>query len=132
MKSFLVVDDDSSIAGLHKHLIKRNYGDVSISLANNGKDALDKAITSDYSIILSDIEMPIMNGIEFHKIIKQESPLLAQRMAFISGSQHGSHLAYIREENLPYLPKPFELDIFYGMIDVILKNEDKKLSEELV
>ena len=39
-------------------------------------------------------------------------------------------LAYVREENLLYLPKTFKKDIFYEMIDAILEAEDNKLSIE--
>ena len=130
MKSFLVVDDDSSMTELYKTLIERRYGDVLISQANNGKDALDKAIASDYSVILSDIDMPIMSGIDFHKILKGESPLSAKRTAFISGGPHKLDLEYVREENLPYLPKSFECDDFYGIIDAILEAEGKKSGKE--
>lgn len=130
MKSFLVVDDDLSMTELYRVLIKRRYGDIPISHANNGKEALDKAIASAYSVILTDIDMPIMNGIDFHKALKERSPQLAERTAFISCSQNAMDLAYVREENLLYLPKTFKKDIFYEMIDAILEAEDNKLSIE--
>lgn len=126
MKSFLVVDDDSSMTELYKLLIEKRYGDISISQANNGKEALDKAIVSAYSVILTDIDMPIMNGIDFHKALKEKSPQLAERTAFISASPHRMALAYLQEENLPYLPKIFEKDNFYEMIDAILEAEDAR------
>jgi len=130
MKSFLIVDDSPCIIELYKALIKRRYGNVSISQASNGKDALGKATASDYTVILSDIDMPTMNGIDFHKILKRESPLSAERTIFISGGPHRLDMEYIKEENLPYLSKSFKGDDFYAMIDKVLETESK-LSKEL-
>ena len=131
MKSFLVVDDDSRWVNMYKVLIKRRYGDISISQANNGKDALDKVMESTYSAILTDIDMPIMNGIDFHKALKEKFPLLARRTAFISGGPNEVALEYVREEKLPCLSKLFELDDFYEMTDAILEAKDIDLINEL-
>lgn len=119
MKSFLVVDDNPRWVNLYKTLVKRRYGDVLISEATNGKDALCKAMATDYSVILSDIDMPVMNGIDFHKALKKQLPILAGKTVFISGNAGKLDLEYISAENLHYLPKLFEWDNFYGMIDAI-------------
>jgi len=128
LKSFLVVDDDSVLTALYESLIKRRYGDVLVSQAFNGREALDKALALDYSVILSDIDMPVMNGIDFHKSLKKESPCSARRTGFVS-SRFGD--SYIKEEGLSFLLKPFEQDDFYSLIDSIFESEDRKLNEEM-
>lgn len=131
MEPFLIVDDDLRWINMYTTLIRRRYGDVLIIQANNGKEALSKAIISAYSVILTDIDMPIMNGIDFHKALKKRFPLLAKRTAFISSSSHEANLKYIKEENLPCLSQLFELDDFYKMIDAIVATEDIVLSKKL-
>jgi len=92
MISFLVVDDDPKITNLYELLIIRRYNEASVVKTHDGKEALGKAGISDYSVILSDLDMPIMNGIDFHKTLKKKSPLLAEKTIFISGGPQELHL----------------------------------------
>jgi CheY-like chemotaxis protein len=126
VKSFLVIDDDKLLAASYEALIKRKYSDALVSQAYNGKEALEAALKSDYSAIVSDINMPVMDGIDFHKALKQEAPLLAKRTAFISAN--ADTLPYINKEGLPFLLKPFKADDFYTMVDSILVKVAKDVS----
>lgn len=125
MKSFLVVDDDPNMRALYKLLIRNRYDDVFVSQACNGEEALSKAIESDYSVIISDVEMPTMNGIDFHQSMKKESPQLAQRTAFISSTPD---ISYFKKEKIPYLLKPFEKDDFYSLVESMLAIEERNLN----
>lgn len=126
MKSFLVVDDDPGITSLYEILIKIRYSDASVLQAHNGREALRKALTSDCSLIISDIDMPIMKGIDFHKALKRKSSALSKRMAFISSR---CTLPYVKNEGLPCLTKPFNKKDFYSLIDALLtrKTPGKKV-----
>ena len=71
MKKALVVDDDATNRKfLHIVLKKKN---VDVIEAENGSDALNK-LSPDISIILLDVFMPVMNGIEFLKNLKTQKP----------------------------------------------------------
>lgn len=120
MINFLIVDDEKRLAKSYELLIKSIYKNVHISYASNGKEALEIVHTRDYTVIISDINMPVMNGIEFHKKLKEDHPHLATRVAFISGRVHSSHSSYINEEKCLCLPKPFEPEAFYKLIDHLL------------
>ena len=53
---------------------------ISIDIASNGKEAVEKSRKKVYSLIIMDIEMPIMNGYEASKIIRtdnNEVPIIA-------------------------------------------------------
>ncbi len=67
----LVVDDDMINRMLLKTLLKKNPGVSEIIEAENGSDALDKMKKDpDINLILLDIMMPIVDGIEFLKIFR--------------------------------------------------------------
>lgn len=72
--SVLIVDDDFINRTLLKSIL-RKYGEISEMIeAENGSDALDKLkIHNDIDIVLLDIIMPILNGIEFLKIFRADS-----------------------------------------------------------
>lgn len=130
MKSFLIVDDDPSLLTMYEFLLDRLYTDTAISKAENGEEALEKIKKSDYSVILTDIQMPVMNGVEFYKNLKKEYPHLAHKVGFISGNPSQSDLAYFGEEGRPFLLKPFRYDDLYNMVHAIMTSEERKLNRE--
>ncbi|MFC2948278.1 response regulator transcription factor [Virgibacillus sediminis] len=66
----LVVDDEERIRRLTRMYLEReNYV---VDEAENGKDALDKALNNHYDVILLDIMMPEMDGIEFSQELRKE------------------------------------------------------------
>jgi putative two-component system response regulator len=69
----LVVDDDFINRKLLQTLLKKNPEVSEIIEAENGSDALDKLKKeSDINLILLDIMMPIVDGIEFLKIFRSD------------------------------------------------------------
>ena len=69
----LVVDDDFINRKLLQTLLKKNPSVNEIIEAENGSDALDKLKKeSDVNLILLDIMMPIVDGIEFLKIFRSD------------------------------------------------------------
>lgn len=63
-KSFLVVDDSGTMRQLIMMTLKK-MGCTSIADAGNGRLALDKLAVNVPDIVLTDIDMPEMNGLEF-------------------------------------------------------------------
>ncbi|MPQ76476.1 transporter substrate-binding domain-containing protein [Hydrogenovibrio sp. JE_KL2] len=70
----LVVDDIAD----NRELIAQNFIDteVQITQAQNGQEALDKAMAEDFDLILMDIRMPVMDGYEAAQRIKAEKPAI--------------------------------------------------------
>jgi len=69
----LVVDDDFINRKLLQTLLKKNPNVTNIIEAENGSDALDKLRKeNDINLILLDIMMPIVDGIEFLKIFRSD------------------------------------------------------------
>lgn len=70
MNQILIVDDDPVMQLLlSKTLIKNNY---SVSVAQDGKEGLKKALELKPALILSDWSMPILNGIELCKEVRKK------------------------------------------------------------
>lgn len=69
-KKILIVDDEESIVeALSSHLKKEGFD---ISVAVNGKEGLEKALSEHPDLILLDIMMPVMNGIEMFKELRKD------------------------------------------------------------
>ncbi|NIT57817.1 MAG: response regulator, partial [Aliifodinibius sp.] len=69
----LVVDDEVKICrNVEKILAKDDYD---VSYASSADEALEKMAKESYSLLISDIIMPGMNGLEFLKLVKNQWPL---------------------------------------------------------
>ncbi|WP_024851005.1 response regulator [Hydrogenovibrio kuenenii] len=62
MNKILYVDDAPSMRKLVEMVLSPEFD---ITLASNGQEGLDAAQQSQYDVIISDINMPVMNGLEF-------------------------------------------------------------------
>lgn len=124
MKRFLVVDDDKSIRNLYKILIKNRYGTAHVDFCCDGKEGLDVAIKADFDLIVSDVKMPVMDGIAFHAALKQQNRLKAKKFIMASANMFGDDLSYVQKEGLCYIEKPFRPTQFYEFVDSILDQSE--------
>lgn len=123
MISFLIVEDDENLRDIYESLIRKNYKNVHIDHAANGKCALEKAKEINYTAIIIDIDIPLLSGAELYKELKKESPLLAGRTVFVSGKIYDSENAFILEESRPHLAKPFAKEAFDRLISYVVSKE---------
>ncbi len=69
-KKILIVDDSSSMREMVKlTLLEAGYGVVE---AENGEDALSQLAQHRFNMVLTDLNMPVMNGMELIRSIRQE------------------------------------------------------------
>ena len=88
--SILVVDDEPDIADLFRQRFRREArnGTYVMHFANSGMEALDKLATGiepQLIVILSDINMPVMDGLELLRQIKTRQPDLPVMMVTAYG-----------------------------------------------
>ncbi len=85
MNMALVVDDCKLMRLIVSHSLKcEGYLVVE---AENGKEALEK-LTADLSIIITDLDMPVMNGLEFARAVRRERQLGAIPIVMLSGAEN--------------------------------------------
>ena len=71
----LYVDDDPALLDVCRLFLERS-GDLRVETAGSAKEALNRIRTTAYDIIISDYQMPEMDGIEFLKVIRKNYPTL--------------------------------------------------------
>jgi len=71
MKKILVAEDNDSNYILMTYILKKYY---QYERAKNGQEAVEMVEKSEYDIILMDIKMPVMDGLEATKAIKEKHP----------------------------------------------------------
>ena len=121
-KKVLVVDDDSLMKDFLKEALGRS--DYSVDLASTGEEALEKIKDKDYDIILSDIRMPSMSGMELLKATREYIPDAKVVMMTAYGTVENAVEA-MKLGAFDYVMKPFSAD----EIELVLKRafEHKRL-----
>lgn len=118
--TLLIVDDNADIRAYLKHILKGRYN---LCEAADGQEGLRVAKEEVPDLIVSDVMMPVMNGLEFCQHIKKELvtshiPVIlltarALSMHQIEGYESGADA---------YLTKPFEPELLTARIDNLLQS----------
>lgn len=84
MYNLLIVDDETIICkGLSKIINWREYGFNITGYACNGREAIEKIKSSEINLVVTDIRMPVMDGLELSRQIREHDPGI--RIIIISG-----------------------------------------------
>ena len=112
--TILLVEDSEINQILTKTRLEK--WNCTVDIANNGLEAVDKVKNNAYNIILMDVEMPIMNGYEATKIIKNDISVEASKTPILGMSGHNSDTETSKMINAgmqDYVFKPFNNEDFY-------------------
>ena len=124
----LVVDDDPDIVEILRYNL--SLGGYDVKSAFNGKEAIKKAKIFLPEIILLDVMMPEMNGIEACSLIKEIPSLLNTRIIFLSArSEDYTQLSAFDAGADDYISKPVKPKILLKKIESIFKRINKKNEE---
>lgn len=119
MYSILIADDEKQERDGISRLLKRYRFDLKISLASNGEEALKEFEKEEYDILLTDIKMPFMDGIQLIKEIQKRgmSPICIIYSAYgeFEYAQNAISLGV-----LEYLLKPIRLDAFEELFHKVI------------
>ena len=124
----LVVDDDSSVRDVITTALreKRYY---LVQEASSGVEACVK-LGSDYpNILILDIQMPDMDGVEICRLIKRKPELSGIKVIIITGfpdSPKAKEIAVMGFKNI--LPKPFCITDLLGTVEMVLKGEQSEVA----
>lgn len=117
--SVLVVDDELSIRLMINRVLSREG--YSVDAAADARTALAEYGTRKYDLMLVDIRMPDIDGIDFYLSLKERDPAMQGKVIFITGdlmSQRNS--LFIKENGLPVIAKPFGIQELRQQVEAVL------------
>ncbi len=120
-KHILIVDDESSQLALSKELIKSTG--MKCQTASNGEEALDKLKNQDFHLVLTDIQMPKMDGFEFMRALKNDPGISDIPVIAISGRTNVDAEKYNEAGFAGNILKPYKPADLLFMIGQIFKVE---------
>jgi len=109
----LLVDDSLIMLRILKAAAQATIKNVEIFEAKNGQEALDcLEKNEDIKLILLDINMPVMDGKEFIKIIREQKKYDNIRVIIQTTETGAEHINYMRQFKISgYLMKPYQKKI---------------------
>jgi CheY-like chemotaxis protein len=112
----LLVDDDRLIAVTVARALGAEHDVTALMRA---QDALDRMTGGDrYDVILCDVMMPSMTGIEFYDRLSRELPDQAERIVFLTGGAFTSTArTFLDEVPNMRMEKPFEVQALRALIN---------------
>ena len=121
-KKIIVAEDSSVIQNLTKKILTlQNY---SISTVKNGQKVIELLESEDFDLVLMDIHMPVMDGMECARLIRlldnqnADIPIIA-----ITGNANNYSLEDFKNAGINgYLPKPLNYDNLVETVNDYLSN----------
>ena len=118
----LVVDDDPIVQQFLNEILTEEGHEVEI--IDNGNDALERLESENYDLILLDIKLPGISGIDLYNQLQKKAKSLARRVLFITGdTMSKSTKAFFSKTRVPYITKPFNTEQLEKDIDHILSQQ---------
>jgi CheY-like chemotaxis protein len=116
-KTILVVEDDATVRGLIKRVLTtRGFRVLDVA---DGRRALEMARTDNFDLVITDLVMPDIEGLETIRLLKRERPsleILAVSGAYGGAFLHAAELLGARAT----LAKPFDADSLLSVVEGIV------------
>jgi DNA-binding response OmpR family regulator len=123
LKKVLIVDDEETLTWSMARSLSKDRDKYEVIIANNGREALNSLKNNKIDLVISDIRMPDINGLDLLVKIKKEYPQTKVIIMTAYGSSDVQKEANQRG-SLYYVEKPFEIsDIRKIIIDLIGKRK---------
>jgi len=117
MRDILVVDDDLGMrTALNEALCRRGY---KVDLAGSGSEALDMFHEMRYRLVISDMKMPGMDGVELMRGLKKIEPTTPVLLITAFGTVKKAVEA-VKEGAFDFIQKPFALEYLEGLVEKTL------------
>lgn len=117
----LVIDDEPAIGTALKRALRR---EADVDLCSNARADLSRIQAEPvYDVILCDMMMPGMTGMELYEELRKSAPAIARRLIFVTGGACSPEAeAFLCRAEAPHLSKPFEvLDLQKMMAEVVAR-----------
>jgi len=117
--SVLVVDDDAA----QRRLLTSALGArCRVTAASSAEQALERIAQSPFDLLILDIEMPGMSGLELLEEVRRSHP--AQRCVVVSGALGEERASWLAARGVPYLLKPYRIRALVDLVAATLSGEE--------
>ncbi len=124
--SILLVEDNEFNRLVAEDTLKELLPDIRIAVAENGAIAVEKIRKHDYDLVLMDIQMPVMNGVDATRMIRSTLPEGKKDVSIIAMTANVLQedvQRYLDAGMNAYISKPFQTDDLLLKMSAVLENK---------
>ncbi|HUL59519.1 MAG TPA: ATP-binding protein [Anaeromyxobacteraceae bacterium] len=111
----LVVDDEPLVGSVLQRTLQSEHDVTVVGSARAALDALERG--EQFDVVLSDLLMPEMTGMDLYRELVRREPALARRVVFLTGGAFTTAAReFLEREAVLCVEKPFELDAIRGVL----------------
>ncbi|QIK60876.1 response regulator [Dysgonomonas sp. HDW5A] len=119
----LIVDDNAEIADFISQVLTSKYR---IEIAHNGKMGMEMSLNLHPDLIIADVMMPIMDGLEMSRRIRKHIPTSTIPIILLTAKDDKTtELESININVDAFIPKPFDPQILLSRIEQLLKSKQQ-------
>ncbi|SQA79095.1 Autoinducer 2 sensor kinase/phosphatase luxQ [Capnocytophaga ochracea] len=128
--TIIVIDDDFSILSLIEELLKQK--NINAITFNNGRDAFTQMTNHNFDLVITDIQLPEMNGFHFVTLFNEQYKNNPLPVLAITGRRDVPESFYMKSGFSGILPKPFTPEQFYEKLKVFFPKLDTKVEQKTI
>ena len=106
-EKILIVEDDEALREILGVILA---GEGVVASAPNGRIGAEMARSAYFRVILSDIDMPEMDGFQMFETLRNEFPTIPSRFIFMSGNSSHARTSFFVKHGIDFLPKPSSIN----------------------
>lgn len=125
----LFIEDQVYFLEAITHILKKN--NYSVDTATDGEEGLDLALTDNYSIIILDIMLPKINGIEVLKKIRSNN-ISTPVLLLTAKGETSDKVIGLDSGADDYLPKPFQTDELLARLRALGRRKSDFIAENII
>lgn len=118
----LIAEDEEYNQMVIQAMIEMLYPQVRIEMVSNGREAFEKLQEGSFDLVLTDIDMPVMNGYDFLTEVRKTGlniPMICVTAFAISGDKEKLLLHGFER----YISKPIDMEDLKSVLDPYLEGE---------
>ena len=126
--TIIVIDDDLSILSLIEELLKQKH--INTITFNNGKEAFEQMEDFNFDLVITDIQLPKMNGFHFVTLFNEQYKNNPLPILAITGRRDVPESFYMKSGFSGILPKPFTPEQFYQKLKIFFPKLDTEVEHK--
>ncbi len=116
-KRVLIVESNHTVAHMLEALAEDQ---VEVFIASNGQEGISYLRQGHFDLIVSEIDLPIMSGVEMFKQALAKDSTIGSRFVFFTGTENEEYLEFVRSSKILMLPKPSPVRLICEMMNEVL------------
>ncbi|HEY7371726.1 MAG TPA: ATP-binding protein [Polyangia bacterium] len=124
-RRILAIDDEALLLKAYRRMLGEAHEVVTALGGPEAIQLLEK--DARFDVVMCDLQMPEMSGMELHAVVVKRYPALADRFVFVTGGAFSGDARRFLEESVPaVIGKPFNVDEMLTLVDSIASGRGKR------